>query len=961
MRTKKSPSNSSSATSLVDRWLSEMSLAEQIGQMSQIDINMLLEDDGNGGKRLSTKLMERYIGEMAVGSVLNSVSSIQWTARQYREAAIALNQVAARYHRPPVIWGLDSVHGANYIKNAILTPQPINIAATWNITASFVAGELASRDTRAAGIHWLFSPLIGLATQPRWSRVYETFGEDPLLTGDMARAMIDGIQQPDDTSIPSRAAACAKHFIGYSMPRTGHDRSPSWIPTRHLYQYFVPPWKRALMDNGAKTVMESYTETDGVPMAGNRDKLNYLLRYRLNFTGVLVTDYEEIRNLHNWHHTAPSDQDAIIYALREGSVDVSMIPWDANGFATSIVAGIQSQQLSPDRIRESAARVLALKESLNMFEETMTIVEPHLDMVGNDEDSIMHVVHESIILAENKNSVLPLDPNRSLNIQVTGPTANSLIYQSGGWTWQWQGSPSDDWFTYGKTVVDALHTVNAWTVTYTCGVNILGKECDDPDESGVDESIIDQVKHWVGLTPTTSIARAVQGAKQADFTIICLGEEAYTEKPGDIRSLRLPDGQYDLVHAIARNTDTRIVVVYFGGRPRLLADIVDEVDAVILGFLPGPSAGTAVIDIITGESNPSGRLPITYPLSDDGGGSPYWHAITDQCTEGEVGSTLPHYDYVPCNIQWPFGHGLSYTSFEYSEFSVTGGIDDDLQLQINVKNSGSRTGSDTVMFFTFDEFRRTTPEYKQLRAFEKLTLQPGESKTLTKVVSLDTLKFIGPDDDTHYIIDPSMTSYIGAGYKVDCRQIDDSNDPTKDDNCKRVQSNKKGTLYFPACVDACNIWHNSKCVTNMTQSECREMCVSAFSEYGNENYGWGWNYVNCIERVLWQVQKDGDQSDKDNCAMMRAFCRDIFHANITGSVSHLQAPTWPSQATASDVHAIPLSFYVAFTSCLLSAILIAMGIRGQRANKNDGIASKRDDPFRGIQFTTVSNNNLQFD
>jgi beta-glucosidase len=950
-----SPSNDESTESVVDRWLSEMSLAEQIGQMSQIEINMLLEDDGKGGKRLSTKAMERYIGEMAIGSVLNSVSSVQWSARQYREAAIALNQVAARYHRPPVIWGLDSVHGANYIKNAILTPQLINIAATWNSTAAFVAGELASRDTRAAGIHWLFSPLVGLATEPRWSRVYETFGEDPLLTGDMAKAMIDGIQRPDDSSIPSRSAACAKHFIGYSMPRTGHDRSPSWIPTRHLYQYFVPPWKRALMDNGAKTVMESYTETDGVPMAGNSDKLNYLLRNRLNFTGVLVTDYEEIRNLHNWHHIAPSDQDAIIYALKEGSVDVSMIPWDANGFATSIVAGIQSRQLSPDRIRESAARVLALKESLNMFEEMITIVEPNMDLVGTDEDSIMHVVHESIILAENKNSLLPLNPNRSLKIHVTGPTANSLAYQSGGWTWQWQGSPSDDWFTYGSTVVDALRNLSTWTVSYTCGVDVLGKECDDPDENDVDENIIDQVKHWVGLTPTTSIARAVEGAKLAEVTIVCLGEESYTEKPGDIRSLRLPDGQYDLIHAISRNADTKIVVIYFGGRPRLLADIVEEVDAVILGFLPGPSAGIGVIDIISGKINPSGRLPITYPSSDDGGGSPYWHAVTEQCTEGEVGTTLPHYGYVPCDVQWQFGHGLSYTSFEYSDFSVTGGIDEDLQIQIIVKNAGSRAGSDTVMFFTFDEFRRTTPEYKRLRAFEKVILQPGESKTLRKVVSIDTLQFVGPDDDTHYIIDPLMTSYLGAGYMVDCRRTDNSNNPATNKLCKRMQSRESSKPYFPACKVACDMWYDSKCNINMTRSICSNLCMSS-SEYGDENDGWGWSYVNCIERVLWRMQKD--RSNNKNCVMMTALCRDIFQTNI--SFSGLRAPEWPSNSF-KYVHTASLSIYVAFTSCLLSTIIILLAIRGRSSTKRFEASNKSEENFRGIQFTVIANSNHRFD
>ena len=982
---------------------SSMSLAEQIGQMSQIDINLLLETYDDGKKRLNRPAVERYIGEMAIGSVLNAVSgsststteSTLWTAREYRTAAIELNEVAARYHRPPIIWGLDSVHGANYIRYATLTPQAINIAATFNTSASYMAGTLASRDTRAAGIHWLFAPLIGIATEPKWSRVYETFGEDPYLTGEMAHAMIQGIQDIDvavgsggdvggnHKNIPSRAAACAKHFIGYSMPRTGHDRSSSWIPTRHLYQYFVPPWKRALMMNtdngtgtgGAKTVMESYTETDGVPMAGNHNQLIDLLRHTLNFTGVLVTDYEELRNLHNWHHVAPSDQDAIIDALQTGSVDVSMIPWDANGFATSIVAGIQSGRITPQRIQQSAARVLQLKEDLNMFEEIITIVEPNLDLVGTDEARILPMVQESIILVQNNDNILPLDihshPDDAWKIHVTGPTANSLTYQTGGWTWQWQGAPNDDWFSYGSTVVDAFQNNSfGGTVTHTCGVDILGQECDEDDHDDhenddISENIIEQVKHWVGLTPTTSIARAVQRAKKSDVTIVCIGEEAYTEKPGDIRSLRLPNGQYDLIHAIARNTETKIVVIYFGGRPRLLADIVDEVDAILLAFLPGPSAGTAVMDIITGIINPSGRLPITYPLSDDGGGSPYWHAVTDQCTEGEDGTTtLPHYGYIPCPVQWPFGHGLSYTSFEYSEFSATGGIVDDLHIQMDVTNTGSRAGAETVLFFTFDEFRRTTPEYKRLRAFEKVLLQPGEKKTLKIVVSIDTLKFIGPDDDTHYIIDPSMTSYVGAGYMVDCRRTDNENDPTTNKLCQRIQNHDESSSskpYIPACELACKIWQDSQCLMNMTQSTCIDMCISTSDENGNENGGWGWNYVNCIERVVWRMQEADNDHEKDNkqCSMMTVLCRDIFQTNT--SFSTLRAPTWPFHGSNDDVHSTPLSFYVAFTSCLLSAIVISLAIRGRRSMKREESSNNNDENFRGIQFSVISNNKHTFE
>jgi beta-glucosidase len=943
----KSSFSSSSSTDVVDRWLKEMSLADQIGQMSQIDINMLLEDDGHGGKRLNHDAVERFIGEMGIGSVLNTVAGSQWTARQYRETAIALNQVAEKYKRPPVIWGLDSVHGANYIQNAILTPQPINIAATWNVSMAYAAGALASRDTRAAGIHWLFSPLLGLAIEPRWSRVYETFGEDPTLVGHMAAAMIQGIQAPEPSAIPSRAAACAKHFIGYSSPRTGHDRSPSWIPTRHLYQYFVPPWKRAISIGATKTVMESYTEIDGVPMVANQDKLNYLLRYRLNFTGVLVTDYEEIRNLHNWHHTAASDEEAVIQALHEGTVDMSMIPWDADGFAKSIVAGIQNHELLSDRIRESAARVVQLKHDLRMFDETITIVEPNLDLIGTDEAAILPMVQDSIILAQNRDSILPLDPSRPLKIHITGPTSNSLSMQSGGWTWQWQGSPSDDWFTYGSTVFDSFQTVHAWSISYSCGVDVLGKECDDPDETDIDQNVIDQVKHWVGLTPTTSMAHSVQGAKAADVTVICIGEEPYTEKPGDVRSLSLPEGQYDLIRAIQRNTDTKIIVIYLGGRPRLMSSIVDIVDAVILGFLPGPSAGAALVDVVTGHVNPSGRLPISYPSADDLGGIPYWHSVTDQCTNAMDGTAMPHYEYVPCSVQWPFGHGLSYTTFEYSNLSAVGGVDQDLQITVTVNNTGSRNGSETIMFFTFDDSRQTTPEYKRLRAFEKVTLAAGSSISVTKLVPLEDLRFVGHHDDTHDILDLDMVSYVGIGSATDCRRS-----PEENSLCERLHSSSSNKQYVAACEAACNIWNNTNCDSGKNLDICLERCMS-FNPYGPINDGWGWNYVSCLEEVIWNAQKIGQPSSNDDvCWRMMTFCHDVFKADgkVVGSPAFSRSST-KSQGTPGN--------FIAFAACFIVSVIICRLVLGfsfsDARNQRKRVI---DENFRGIQFTTIRNHGI---
>jgi beta-glucosidase len=610
-------------TDVVDRWLSSMTLQDKIGQMSQIDINMLLEDDGgqNGGKkRLQLDQVKRYIGEMGIGSVLNTAAAtagenvVYWTALDYRRAMIQINQVAKEYQRPPVIWGLDSVHGANYIHGAVVTPQPINIAATFNRTVAYQAGVLASRDTRAAGINWLFSPLLGLALEPLWSRVYETYGEDMLVVSEMARYTVAGIQNYTTTSTssnvnsnsieskPSRAAACAKHFVGYSMPRHGHDRSPSWIPTRHLYQYFVPPWIKVLTtslndeednddDNDdvwiPKTVMESYTETDGLPNVANPQALQYLLRQRLGYDGVLVTDYSEIYNLNSWHHVVNGDESAVRMALSHGTVDMSMIPWKAQDFVTQVVNAVQQEQqeqqqqqqsstgigssgscssssntggdvISASRIDISARRVLQLKHDLNMFQDDESFAlqesDPALHLIGTDVNDVLDMVHQSIILTKNADNFLPLnDSTKHLQILVTGPTSTSLSYQSGGWTGQWQGVPTNDnnggdddasWFTYGSTVLQAFSAQSGWDVSYTCGTDILGGECSDDKNldkknnrnvnvvDTVMDTVVDDVKSWIGWDddlPKNSIERAVVAAANMDVVVVCVGEEAVSD------------------------------------------------------------------------------------------------------------------------------------------------------------------------------------------------------------------------------------------------------------------------------------------------------------------------------------------------------------------------------------------------------------------------------------------------
>jgi beta-glucosidase len=800
----------------VKLWLDSMSLEDQIGQMSQIDLAILLDDTRND---LNMSRVQYYIGVRGIGSVLNNVVGHQWNASKFRSAVIKLQDVARQYNRPPVIYGLDSIHGANYIEGATLTPQPLNLAATFNISMSYRAGLLASRDTRAAGIPWLFSPLLGIALDPRWSRTYETFGEDMLLVGTMAHAMVRGIQQPGD-GIPSRAAATAKHFVGYSAPRRGHDRAPSWIPKRHLYQYFLPPWKKVSKE--VLSIMEAYTEYDGIPIVSNKYALQMMLRFQLEFTGVLVTDYSEIWNLVDWHHTAKNKTDAVAKAIRAG-IDISMIPFDAEGFSGSIQDAMQLEWLNKDRIRKAASRVLVLKDKLNMFDEEIVSDDINIGKIGTDRREALEMARQSIILVKNENNVLPLDADDNIRVLITGPTANSLSFQTGGWTWQWQGV-DDSWFHYGSTVLEAAKELS-WSVTFQCGTDILGHACDSKNltENPSDKETISPLNK----DPSISIQAALM--QDVDYAIVCIGEESYAEKPGDINQLDLPEGQLSLVRDLANKT--KVILIYFGGRPRLLREVEPVVEALLIGFLPGPDAGKAVMDVIVGNVNPSGRLPITYPKSNDLQGVPYFHSVSEQCSSGK--GPMPHYIYGICDVQWPFGFGLSYTEFDYSNLTVNTNVikynengrnelhlstNDHLIVSIRITNKGKLEGHETVMFFSFDQTRSVTPEYKRLRYYEKIYLLPSETKTVTAIIDTEDLKFVGVDDDAHFTIENGLTFRVGVGVQTDCRR------GINLEMCSDDIMIKTSEKYISGCEIACDIWNRSSCLES---DDCLARCSLA--------------------------------------------------------------------------------------------------------------------------------------
>ena len=453
----------------------------------------------------------------------------------------------------------------------------------------------------------------------------------------------------------------------------------------------------------------------------------------------------------------------------------------------------------------------------------------------------------------------------------------------------------------------------------------MGGECDDVKSK---QGVLENIEAWVGLGPSNSMERAVEAAKKVETVVVCVGEEAYAEKPGDIRSLELPSGQNQLVQELKSRTEAKIVLVYTGGRPRLLSSMADQVDAVVLAFLPGPWGGPALSRLLSGELNFSGSLPITYPRFQDGGGSPYFRAVSDQCNQGD--GPLPHYPYSPCAVQWPFGHGLSYTSFSYSELKVRGGHGEDLNVSVTVSNIGSVKGSDVVMVFTFDEYRSTTPEYKRLRDFVKVELEPGKSQTVTMIVPSEDLKYIGPHDDTHYISDPSVGFYVGIGADTDCRSQSDS------ELCQVVSpKEKKSPLgYEAACEAACRVWQDSGCGSQLGLSPrvCLEMC-EAISSYPNTleggvgTDGWGWNYVSCLESVAWGL---GDQ-DKKQCWKMRTMCRDIFTTGKLdefgrGFIEDRGMSAWESRRFLPNL--------VALFASILSAAFMIRAVRGLRFKRS---------------------------
>jgi beta-glucosidase len=688
----------------VDSVMKNMSLTDKIGEMTQLTIDTISKEDQQEHQLDDEKLREILL-HYRVGSILN-VSGHAYTLDHWHEIIRKIQDIAVN-EKPthiPVLYGIDSIHGANYVMGSTLFPQQIALAATWNKDLVQEGARISAYETKAAWIPWTFSPVLGIGRDPRWPRFWETFGEDVLLTKQMGVAMVEGFQG-DNINSPYRVAATVKHYLGYSLPESGHDRTDAWIPERELREYVLPSFKAAI-DAGAPTVMINSASINGVPVHSSKEILTDLLRNELGFKGLAVTDWSDIIYLHTRYHITKNYKESIKVAINAG-VDMSMVPFDTK-FPELLKELVEEGEVPMSRINESVHRILRVKFLLGLFDHPYPQNTDYSKFASDEfTQASYQSAAEALTLLKNENNILPLSKNQ--NVLVTGPTSNSLTYLNGGWSRTWQGADPQYNTAGKKTILDAIKDkIGADNVNFIEGATI-----DEP----------------------LNIEDVVKAAQESDAAIICVGESTYTETPGDIADLTLPSAQRELVKKVAA-TGTPTVLVMVEGRPRIVNDIEPLADGILMDYLPGEEGGRATADVLFGDKNPSGKLPFTYPryVNDL---VPYDHNNTAEL--GPIGF----------NPQWKFGHGLSYTSFTYNNLEVSKATftnKEEIQVSVEVTNSGKRDGKEVVQLYVSDLVASIAPPVKKLRAFKKVDLKAGESKTVSFTLSPEDLSFVGRDN-----------------------------------------------------------------------------------------------------------------------------------------------------------------------------------------------------------------------
>lgn len=689
-----------------DALLKQMTLEEKIGQMTQVTLEVVSKPETRFGEPhlLDAEKLKTAVASYHVGSILNTVDHA-YTVENWNAVINAIEDEADKTRlKIPVLYGIDSIHGANYVIGAEMFPQPVALGATWDPELAARIGAVSAFQTRAAGIAWTFYPVMDIGRQPLWPRFFETYGEDPLLASKMGTAYIRGLQG-EDFGAPEKIAACLKHYAGYSFPHNGKDRTPAYIPERMMRQIFLPSFEAGVRA-GAPTVMVNSGSVNGIPGHANQHLLTDVLKEEWQFKGFVVSDWQDIEELYTRDHVAATPKDAVRMAVMAG-VDMSMVPNDFS-FYDLLLENVRDGSVPISRVDDAVRRILRVKFQAGLFERrrpepaiAARFREPAFQQLNRE------AADEAITLLKNQNGTLPL--KRGTKLLVTGPAANMLSVLNGGWSITWQG---DDEKLYPKdkpTILGALQeAAGRENVQFVPGTS-FDKEID--------------------------IAVAVAAARSADAIIIALGERAYCETPGNIEDLTLDRAQLELAKALAK-TGKPLVLVLAEGRPRVIHEIAPLASAIVMAYLPGLEGGRAVADVLFGNVNPSGKLPFTYPAAASG------FATYDYTPQEQ-------YDENHASWDFPFGFGLSYTDFAYSDLRLgTTKLTPDEQLSISVmvKNAGKRGGSEVVQLYLSPHSRSVLPPNRELKGFQRVTLQPGESRNVEFTITAEDLKFVGLDD-----------------------------------------------------------------------------------------------------------------------------------------------------------------------------------------------------------------------
>ena len=686
----------------VDDLIAKMTLEEKVGQMTEVTSDVV-STTTNGNHQIDADKIKEAILKYHVGSILN-VSGHAYDRKHWYEVISAIQAEAGRDRlKIPVIYGIDAIHGVTYTTGSTLFPQEIAMAATFNRDIVHKAGEITAYETRASYIPWNYSPVLDLGKTPLWPRIYETFGEDPYLIKTMGASIIKGYQG-NDVGDKYHVAACMKHYLGYGGPLSGKDRTPAWIPDRYMREYFLPPFAEAVKA-GAKTLMINSGEINGVPLHASHYMLTDVLRGELHFDGIAVSDWRDIEYLHDRHHIAATQKDAVRIAVNAG-VDMSMVPYEYS-FYNYLIELVHEGKVSMARVNEAVHRILKVKYELGLFERPVGNPDDY-PKFGSDEfrQVSVNAATEAITLLKNKNNILPL--KKDMKVFVTGPTANTMRSLDGGWSYTWQGEQSDNFAVGKNTFLKAIRQkIGAANVSYQPGASF------------------DSLKN---------VKDAVNAAEKADVIVLCLGELSYTENVGNIDDLNLPWAQTELANELAK-TGKPIVLVLAEGRPRVVTEAESHSDATLMAYFSGNEGGDALASILFGDANPSGKLPYTYPK--------YPNSLNNYYRKNlENGNPDDSHGYNPL---YEFGFGLSYTTFSYSNLHLSKPDlkeNETLIVTVDVKNTGQREGKEPVLLYTSQQYASIAPDTRRLRAYDKIDLQPGETKTVTFKITSKDLAFV---------------------------------------------------------------------------------------------------------------------------------------------------------------------------------------------------------------------------